>query len=130
MGNPMAMFNRFFGGSCVPRAAHSAPAFNLWSDGGGSVLTSELPGVKLEDLDITVSGSVVTIKGARKEESREKETHIRRERPQGQFERAFDLNYTIDAAKVEAKLSNGVLEISLPRAEAEKPRKITINVVE
>lgn len=130
IGNPMAMFNRFFGSSCVPGATRSAPAFNLWSDESGSVLTSELPGVKLEDLDITVSGSVVTVKAARKEEQAEKETRICRERPQGQFERAFDLSYTIDAAKVEAKLANGVLEISLPRAEAERPRKISINVVE
>lgn len=125
-GDQMGLFNRFLGG--VNEVSTSFPAFNVWSNDDGAVLTSELPGVKMEDIDITVSGKEVTVKGARKEEENKDVRYIRRERPTGEFTRAFELPYQIDAAKVGAKLSNGVLRIDLPRAENDKPRKIAVSV--
>lgn len=128
-GNPFEIVNRFMGAAPVaPRRAAGSPAFNLWANEDGAVLTSELPGTKLEDMEISVSGKTVTVKGSRKaEELGEKMTFVRHERVEGNFERAFELPYAIETAKVEATLRNGVLTISLPRAENEKPRKISIS---
>lgn len=123
--NQLDVFNRFLGG---PSLQHSSfPPFNIWSDENGAVITSELPGVKMQDLDITVSGKNITVKGSRSEgEAQEDAQRVRRERPSGNFERSFELGFQIDAAKVEAKMVNGVMEITLPRAENDKPRKISV----
>lgn len=104
----------------------SFPAFNIWSNDDGATLTSELPGVSMDDLDITVSGKEITIRGSRKADVDENTRFVRHERPSGEFTRSFRLPYQIDSAKVEAKLANGILRIELPRAENDKPRKISI----
>lgn len=119
--------DRFFHTHGQQRIRRAAPAFNLWADDEGAVLTSELPGVALDNLEITVSGRDVTVKGGRKEEIEPEQKMIRAERVAGQFERAFQLPYQIDSERVEAKLTNGALEITLPRAEKDKPRKIAIS---
>lgn len=129
VGNPLALFNRVMNDtfeSCAPRIRPASPAFNLWSDESGAVLTSELPGVKVEDLDITVSGKQVSVAAARKEAEAEGQRPVRRERPQGQFQRTFELPFAVDSGKVTAAMKDGVLEIVLPRAESDKPRKIEI----
>lgn len=123
------LLDRFFGHSVAHAPSHTTPAFNIWADEDGAVVSSELPGVALEDVEITVSGNSLSVKGARKdEESAENSRHIRRERVHGAFERSFRLGFQIDAANVQAKLTDGVLEINLPRAENDKPRKISIAV--
>lgn len=125
LGNPFEMLNRFIGDSS--RAANF-PAFNIWADEEGAIVTSEIPGVAMADLDITASGKTIAIKGARKEAEIDPESrYLRRERPVGQFDRSIDLPFQIDSGKVEAKLTNGVLQIVLPRAESDKPRKIQVN---
>lgn len=128
LGNPFELIDRFVGGRHNATAG-SFPAFNVWANEEGAVLTSELPGVNLQDLDITASGKTISVKGARKEGMAEDENgrYLRRERPEGEFNRSIELPFQIDAAKVEAKLANGVLEIKLPRAESDKPRKIVVN---
>lgn len=124
MRNPFGMFDRVFGSRRNQRAF---PAVNIHADETGAVLTSELPGVKMEELEITVSGRQIVLKGERAaEEMPENGKHVRRERNAGPFERAMQLPFAIDANKVEAKFTNGVLEVVLPRAESEKPRKIEI----
>lgn len=127
MDSPMDMFNRFIGSHNMQ---HVFPSFNLWANDDGAVLTSELPGVNMDDLDITVSGKQVTVKGARKnaEQPAEGAQVVRQERMEGGFERSIQLPFNIEVGKVEAKLQNGVLEVTLPRAEIDKPRKITVNV--
>lgn len=105
------------------------PAFNVWSNEDGAMVTSELPGVSMSDLDITVQGKSISVKGSRKADIDEQARYLRRERPEGEFTRSIDLPYMIDASKVEAKMANGVLEISLPRAENDKPRKISVSAV-
>lgn len=122
----MEMFSRFL--SAPERTPLSAPAFNVWADGNGAVLTSELAGVRLEDVDITVSGKSITVKGTRNgEEVGEKARQVRNERPAGTFERTIQLGFQVDASRVEARLTDGVLEVTLPRAEEDKPRKIVVN---
>lgn len=105
----------------------SFPAFNIWSNEDGAVLTSELPGVRMEDLDITVSGKEIAIKGARKADETPGGRYVRHERTAGGFSRSFQLPFQIDSANVQAKLADGVLRIELPRAENDKPRKIAVS---
>lgn len=125
--NPLELFNRFMNANPLTHMAADFPAFNLWADDEGVVLTSELPGVKLDDLDISIAGKNVTVKGSRAApELGEKATRVRHERAEGKFERSFQLPFSIEASKVEATLKNGVLTLTLPRAENEKPRKIAV----
>lgn len=127
-GSPLELFNRFINANRFTHHGVDFPPFNLWGDEEGVVLTSELPGVKLEDLDISVSGKNLTIKGSRKaDEVGEQMKRIRHERMEGDFERTFQLPFTIETEKVQATLKNGVLTVVLPRAENEKPRKITVS---
>lgn len=132
LGNPLEMFDRVFDntlGSIASCVRPSSPAFNIWSDENGAVLTSELPGVSLSDLEITVSGRQVRIASARREELPEGQRRISSERIQGSFERSFELPFAVDSSQVTAKLANGVLAVEMPRAESDKPRKIQVNGV-
>lgn len=126
-GSPFELFNRYFGGGNPAGVGIAYPAFNVWANNEGAVISGELPGVKLEDLEITASGKTIGIKGTRKDDVQENGAYLRRERHEGQFSRSIELPFQIDAGRVEAKLANGVLEIRLPRAESDKPRKISIN---
>ena len=118
-------FGRFLGRA--PSSDASVPPFNIWSNDEGAVVTSELPGVKMEDIEITVSGNNLVVKASRKEEELENSRCVRRERRSGEFSRSFELPYQVDASRVEAKLASGVLQINLPRAEIDKPRKIAVS---
>lgn len=113
--------------SAGPRVAPSYPAINVWANDEGVVVTAELPGVKPEDIDISVVGDTLTLSGERRpDELQDGEKYHRRERRQGKFTRTFELPFGVEADKVEAMFERGVLHISLPRAEAEKPRKIAV----
>ncbi len=109
------------------RMAAGYPAINVWSNDESAVVTAELPGVDPEDIDISVVGDTLTLTGSRRPtELKEGEKYHRRERGYGQFTRSFQLPFQVEADKVEAQFEKGVLHISLPRAEADKPRKIAI----
>lgn len=128
-GGNIDRFNREFGRFIGNRSqiATEFPAFNVWSNDEGAVITSELPGVKMADLEITVTGNAIGIKGVRKAEASAESWYARRERPAGEFSRTIELPFQIDAANVVAKLANGMLKIELPRSEMDKPRKIAIS---
>lgn len=105
----------------------SFPAINLYSGDEGVILTAEIPGVEMEELDITVLGETLTLSGTRNMgEDEEGITYHRRERSQGNFTRTVELPFRVDSDNVEAKFSNGVLHVMLPRTEEEKPRKISV----
>ncbi len=105
------------------------PAVNLWASDDHAMLTTEIPGVDPKSLDISVVGKTLTLRGERRpDELKEGETYHRRERWRGQFTKTVDLPFPVESGKVEARLEKGVLYVSLPRAEADKPRKISINV--
>lgn len=105
----------------------SYPALNIWSNKDGLLITAEVPGVGPEDMDIQVAGDTLTLSGQRKPEQPEGNVRYhRQERGFGSFHRAIQLPYTIDASKVEATFRNGILQINLPRAEEDKPRKIAV----
>jgi len=103
------------------------PALNLWMNEEGAVVTAELPGVDVTDLEISVVGQTLTVSGERKIDAYSKNTVLhRQERGFGKFTRMLDLPFAVDANKVQATLENGILRILLPRAEQDKPRKISV----
>lgn len=118
--------NRLFLG--MPRTiAQEYPAINVWSGKDDYVLTAELPGIDPAQLDISVVGDRLTFSGSRVVEPlQEGETYHRQEREGGRFSRTLQLPFQIEANKVTAKYEKGILTLTLPRAEAEKPRKIAI----
>jgi HSP20 family protein len=120
--------NRLFDrpGRLAPSVA-SYPAMNVWTNNDGAIVTAELPGIDTAELDISVRENILTVKGTRNAiELQEGETYHRRERGYGQFQRMFQLPFHVDANGVEATYEKGVLRIFLPRAEADKPRKISV----
>jgi len=109
------------------RAAVNFPAINAWTDDDVEVITAEMPGVDPKDIEVNVVGDVLTISGKRSPEDPEAEVQYhRRERVCGEFSRSIQLAFPGDAEHVVAGYENGVLRIELPRAEADKPRKISV----
>jgi HSP20 family protein len=105
----------------------SFPLVNVRSDDQKAVVTAEVPGVKQEDLDVSVEDGALVIRGSREpEELAEGECYRRRERPYGAFARRVELPFAVDADRIEASYAQGVLTVTLPRSEASKPRKIEI----
>ena len=110
----------------TPYAA-AFPAVNIWVSDQDVIVTAEVPGIDPASLDITVAENVLKLSGSRKpEELKPDEVSHRRERASGEFTRSFRLPYAVDSGKVEASCDKGVLTVRLPRAEADKPRKIAI----
>jgi HSP20 family protein len=107
--------------------ARGYPALNVWEDGDTVFVEAEVPGLKSEDFDIAVMGNELTIRGQRGEPKREGAAYHRQERGVGQFNRVLLLPVEVDANRVEASLSDGVLLIKLPKAESAKPKKIKVS---
>lgn len=121
--------NRLFEDSYRTRSriAPAYPALNVWTSGDGLNVTAEVPGVRPEDLDISVVGETLTLSGVRKpDDLNESARYHRQERGYGNFTRSIQLPFPVDVSKVEAAFHNGVLTVSLPRAEEDKPRKIAV----
>lgn len=107
--------------------ANVYPALNIYEESDRLIVTAELPGVKAEDLELSVEGETLTIQGKR--DSRQNEAGIsyhRREIESGSFSRAVALPVKIDTEHVGAKLSNGILTITLMKASEVTPRQIKI----
>ena len=108
-------------------SADEFPSVNIWVSGDSAALTTEIPGIDPGTIDISIEEKTLTLRGSRQsEDMKEGESYHRRERWCGQFTRTLDLPFRIEPDKVKAKLTKGVLYIDLPRAEAEKSRKIEI----
>ena len=119
------LFNQYTPGTV--RTAPGYPAINIWSNEDGLFLHAEMPGVSVKDIDININGNELTISGQRNpDEIPEGAHYLRRERNFGKFARTIQLPFTVDPEKVEANFKDGVLTITLPKAEAEKPKKISI----
>jgi len=108
----------------VPRGTF--PAINVYDQGNAAVLTAEIPGVAPEDVELTVLGDAVTLKGARKHEPADGERYYRRERPSGAFERTVTLPIAIDPNSVKAEYRNGVLTVHMEKEEKAKAKKVQI----
>jgi HSP20 family protein len=99
---------------------------NIYGGADGIAVLAELPGVEKEDLDIQAHRDTLTIRGTRRAIAEKDAAFHRHERRAGSFTRTIQLPFAVDPDRVEAQLENGVLRLSLPRPEEEKPRRITI----
>jgi HSP20 family protein len=110
------------------RVMRPYPAVNLYDAGDRYVLTSELPGVGPEDLDLSITGETLTFRGERKRpEGVTEETYRRQERQFGRWTRTVTLPDRVETGQVSASFANGVLTITLPKAESSRPRQISVS---
>lgn len=110
------------------RSRSQFPAIRLWRNDDHLALTAELPGFNTDDLDITVKGETLTIRGARHTGSAgEGKTYRRQERANESFSRTIELPFEVDSEHVDATYVKGVLTITLQSPEEQKPKKVVIN---
>ncbi len=104
------------------------PAVNVWTSDEGIAVDAELPGVAPKAVEVSLTGSELTISGRLDDGVPEGSAAVvrRRERPCGEFARRIELPFGVDQGKVKAAYKNGILRIRVPKAEEEKPRKIAI----
>lgn len=109
------------------RSAGVFPLINVTEDKDNYRVRAELPGLRADDLDISITGSSLAISGERKisEEDKDAKYH-RRERESGKFSRMIELPDQVDGDKVEAQMTHGILTVTLPKAETAKPRQIKV----
>lgn len=106
-----------------------APPVDIFETEDKVVLKAEFPGLKKEDIEIQVRDNTLTLKGEKKFEKEVKEESYHRvERAYGSFQRSFTLPSTIKQDGIEASFKDGILEISLPKAEEAKPKQVKIQV--
>jgi HSP20 family protein len=111
----------------MQRRAPTFPALNVWSNADGVLVTAEIPGIEPNAIDISIVGKSLTLKGSRQpDDLGENVTTHRQERGCGEFNRTLTLPYNIEQEHIHATFKNGVLTITLPRKEEEKPKKITV----
>jgi HSP20 family protein len=119
------MFEQLWTNIARPTTA-SGPAMNVWEDEGAFYIESELPGMSMNDVDVTVLDDQVTIKGTRTLTEPENGRILRRERRGGTFNRTWTLPTAVAADGVSATLKDGVLLVTLPKAPQAKPRRIEV----
>jgi HSP20 family protein len=104
-----------------------APSVDLYEDKDNLIVRAELPGLKKEDIDISLHENTVTVSGERKNEKKyEGSETAREERLYGRFTRSITLPKQVDASRVKAAYKDGVLTVTLPKTEEAKPRQIQI----
>ncbi len=107
------------------------PMVDVCEDQDNVLVRADLPGLKKEEIDLSILGNTLTIKGEKKSESEvDEENYHRVERSYGLFQRTVELPSDVDEAKVEASYKDGVLEVKLPKKEAVKGKKIAIKAGE
>jgi HSP20 family protein len=105
-----------------------APALDVFEKDDRFVVKAELPGMKEKDIDVSVVGNRLIIRGERKAESEvEKKDYYYSERSYGSFSRSIDIPSDVDAKKIEASYDDGVLEINLPKTPGVKPKKVSVS---
>ncbi len=109
--------------------APAFPALNLWVNEDRAILSAELPGMGPDDIELHVMGRTLNLRGTRKSEQPQGDC-LRCERVLGDFSRAVELPFEIDSTKIDAAFARGVLTVTLPRAEADKPRRIKVTAGE
>lgn len=124
------LFDRWGPNGSREAARAAFPAINIWEEGDAILVEAELPGLDMKDLEIYVTGpDQLTLKGERKAAIPPDSVKHRQERGFGSFIRVVTLPFAVDAAKVEARLENGILNVKLAKHESAKPRKILVKAV-
>ena len=122
-------FGRVLPDADVETAMDWLPAMDLTENDGAFELTAEIPGLKPEDVEVTVEGDVLTIRGEKQREEKKQEEgkwHLW-ERSYGSFERSLTLPRSVDDTKVTANFTDGVLKVTLPKRSESKGRKIEVS---
>ena len=124
------MFSAFRGGVADDGNGSAwLPAVDVVENDGSFVLRAELPGVNKDEVKITVQNDILTIKGEKKSETETKENQYSRiERSYGSFQRSFTLPHTVKSDKIEASYENGILTVTVPKADEVKPKQIEVRV--
>ena len=125
------LWNRFLGETPFARTFNEmwSPSVDISETKDDFVVKAELPGLEAKDVNVSISGNVLTIKGEKKAEEEEKDEHYHRiERYSGSFQRVFQLPSGVKADKVEANFDKGVLKVTLPKVEEAKKKEIEIKV--
>ena len=125
------LWDRFFGETPFARLPSEewAPSIDVSETKDNFIVKAELPGLEAKDVNVTVSGNLLTIKGEKKKEEEEKdEHHYCSERYYGSFQRVFQLPTSVQADKVEATFDKGVLKVTIPKAEEAKKKEIEVTV--
>ena len=106
-----------------------SPAIDVFDSKENVMVKADIPGMKKEDIDISVHGDTLTIKGEKRSETETKDKgYVKTERFYGSFNRAIVLPSEVDTEKVKASYKEGVLEITLPKKEGAKPKQIKVDV--
>lgn len=106
-----------------------SPALDVWQDNDNLYVRAELPGLKKDDINISLHDGMLSISGERRHEEKVEEGQVfRNERYFGKFHRSVALPTLVDAGKVKAAYEDGILHITLPKAEEAKPKQISIDV--
>jgi len=118
---------RNWAGLRSPNRNEFSPAVDVYEEKEAIVVRAEVPGVKREEIDVSLDGNILTLKGQRKFEKEDEGKRFHRvEREYGAFVRQFQLPNTVDAEKIEAKLADGVLTLRVPKKDVVKARKINV----
>lgn len=105
------------------------PSVDIKEEKDKYLVLADLPGVKPENIDVSMEHNILTLKGSRANETKEeKDNYVRIERMSGTFYRQFTLPDTADTDKIQAKFNNGVLEISIPKREIAKNKKVQVSI--
>ncbi|MFQ5650805.1 MAG: Hsp20/alpha crystallin family protein [bacterium] len=127
--NHDTLFDDFFTVDYPAVARSFEPRIDVRETEKEFVVTAELPGLNKDDFKLTIEDNILTLEGEKKFEREEKkDNYYRAERSYGAFKRAFRLTDSVDSKKIKADYTNGVLEITLPKAAKVKPKEIAINV--
>lgn len=126
--DPFALARELFAWDPYSRAVTAfSPTFDVKETAESFVVRADLPGVEEKDIDVSIHNGVLTVTGSRQaEERKDGESYYLYERQYGSFSRSFSLPETADAEKIDARLRNGVLELSIGKRAEAKPRKIEL----
>jgi len=131
-GNLDDLFDRFFNDPLFPTPSMLSdeiwyPSVDVSENKKNIVVKAEIPGVDLKDIDVSLDGRVLTIKGEKKQEKEESDEHyLRLESAYGYYRRSIELPADVDPSKVDAKYKNGILKIKLKKAREAETRTIKI----
>ena len=124
-------WNRVFGETSLPRTLSEewSPRVDISENKDNLVVKAELPGVDAKDVNVNISGNMLTIKGEKKQEKEEKDEQSHYiERRYGSFQRSFQLPANIKTEKIDASFEKGILQVVLPKTEEAKKKEIEIKV--
>ncbi len=124
------LWSEFFGeGEVASRTETWVPAVDVSETKDAVIVKAEIPGMDPKDIDVSLSGDTLIIKGEKKEEKEEKDENFYRvEMRRGSFQRAIRIPVPVDKDKIEAKYEKGILKIKLPKTEETRPKQIEVKV--